>query len=544
MLPTGENWKPVMTGTPYIMHTPGWEDMEIWYTTDPVLPDTSVLNSLNTATGELVTTTSLTWSQGTLTAIGSSRLDVGGISAANLANITAWKIVYKTLPIGDQINFYMPYRVDKVDYRKLSAPDCTSNCYGDVEVGDIYYWFGPNSNQIKNHQMGSAVRLLRSAVPEIREFDASALPTATQSYAYGASGLADWWKLTTFDDYTAGISAASIKVEKTPWGDGTSSVILSSSDFISDGTYSPATGADGVKGHFNITPTDYISTTSPGTYTITYTTTTDGDTQGTTATRTIFVDKPIYTVTYHADGSTSGAAPADAAGNAPTGAVVGNKYYDGSTVTTLGAGTLAKDHHFFAGWATSSGSTTVAYAAAATFTISANVDLYPVFYPNVLSVSYKVNSPVGAQADFTPANAVSGTPAYNTTGADRWVYGLAKVGPSDIPTAPHDSAGNFDYDFVGWFASEADADAITSSGVVGSAVPFSFTGNYADDLSTLTLYAAWVEPYGISYDLGGASANNAHTPARFTRNWVNGTSAIRIYNPPARTGYTFTGWTA
>jgi len=74
-----------------------------------------------------------------------------------------------------------------------------------------------------------------------------------------------------------------------------------------------------------------------------------------------------YTVTYHKnDSSATGLAPID----------LSSPYAAGSSVTVLSQGTLAKANATFSGWTTNADGTGQSYAAASTFTISANVNLY------------------------------------------------------------------------------------------------------------------------------------------------------------------------
>ncbi|MGB9687067.1 MAG: InlB B-repeat-containing protein, partial [Rectinema subterraneum] len=74
-----------------------------------------------------------------------------------------------------------------------------------------------------------------------------------------------------------------------------------------------------------------------------------------------------YSVTYNANGATSGSVPTDS-----------NHYLQGATVTVLGnTGSLAKTGYTFAGWNTKADGTGANYAEGNTFTMgSANVTLY------------------------------------------------------------------------------------------------------------------------------------------------------------------------
>ena len=77
--------------------------------------------------------------------------------------------------------------------------------------------------------------------------------------------------------------------------------------------------------------------------------------------------QPSYTVTYDANGATSGSAPPDT-----------NSYGSGDTVTVAAnSGNLRKTCHTFAGWNTKADGTGISYAAGSgTFSISDNTVLY------------------------------------------------------------------------------------------------------------------------------------------------------------------------
>ena len=85
-----------------------------------------------------------------------------------------------------------------------------------------------------------------------------------------------------------------------------------------------------------------------------------------------------YTVTYDANGATSGSTPID-----------GTAYdADNNTVTVLGnTGDLAKEHYTFAGWNTKTDGTGTGYVADDTFEISANTTLYAQWTVNTNTVT-------------------------------------------------------------------------------------------------------------------------------------------------------------
>lgn len=93
-----------------------------------------------------------------------------------------------------------------------------------------------------------------------------------------------------------------------------------------------------------------------------------------------------YTVTYDANGATSGTVPTDA-----------TEYdADNNTVTVLGnTGGLAKEHYTFSGWNTKADGSGTSYVADATFTITANTKLYAQWAINTHNVALPATDEFG-----------------------------------------------------------------------------------------------------------------------------------------------------
>ena len=163
-----------------------------------------------------------------------------------------------------------------------------------------------------------------------------------------------------------------------------------------------------------------------------------------TGTTTITID-PLdhYSITYYGNTATSGSTAAQ------------TKYY-GQNIT-LRANGFTKTGHTFQGWATSS-SGGVAYAAGATYTGNAALNLYAVWKANTYTVAYN-------------ANGGSGAPASQTK-----TYGVTLTLSSTRPSRTG-------WDFVGWGTSST---ATTASYQPGG----SYTAN-----SGTTLYAIWKLSY-------------------------------------------------
>lgn len=150
-----------------------------------------------------------------------------------------------------------------------------------------------------------------------------------------------------------------------------------------------------------------------------------------------------YTVSYNANGGSG--APSSR-----------TKYY-GINIT-LSSTKPTRTGYTFKGWSTSSSSSTVSYAAGATFGLNANTTLYAVWKANTYTVSYN-------------ANGGSGAPSSQTK-----TYGVTLTLSTTKPTRTN-------YTFKGWGTS-------STSTTVAYAAGASYTAN-----ATITLYAIWELAY-------------------------------------------------
>ncbi|MCH3942620.1 MAG: InlB B-repeat-containing protein [Atopobiaceae bacterium] len=247
------------------------------------------------------------------------------------------------------------------------------------------------------------------------------------------------------------------------------------------------------------------------------------------------VDAGIYTpvtLTYDGNDATSGAVPAAEAQLAA-----------GETVTVLGntgatapqPTPLARTNYVFAGWNTSADGTGTAYAAGATFTISANTTLYAQWTENTVTISY-------ASAD---AMKGSVSPVSETLGV------ATGVAAGSTATA---AAG---YHFTGWTNSldsttttgatltKAQVDAVAKRG--GTYAAATFTAHFAEDQATITYASAdatmgSVSPAGETLGaVTGSAGVHGHAAAGETLGAVTGSAAGSTATAAA--GYHFTGWT-
>ncbi len=185
---------------------------------------------------------------------------------------------------------------------------------------------------------------------------------------------------------------------------------------------------------------------------------------------------PAYSVTYSANGASSGSVPAD-----------GNAYVSGATVTVLGnTGGLARTGYIFDGWNTAANGSGTNYAAGATFTMgSTNVTLYAK-WTATYAVSYDAN---GASAGSVPVDGNRYTAGATVTVLGN-TGGLRKI-----------NVGGASYRFAGW-NTQADGNGTD------------YGATFTMGSSNVTLYAKWVAyvvrdlgPNGgyIFYDKGAYS---------------------------------------
>ncbi|NBV66469.1 MAG: hypothetical protein EBR75_05255, partial [Actinobacteria bacterium] len=199
-----------------------------------------------------------------------------------------------------------------------------------------------------------------------------------------------------------------------------------------------------------------------------------------------------YAITYNGNGNTSGATPTNGA------------YTSGSTAyTVLGANTLAKTGYDFSGWNTAADGSGANYAAAATYSTSANLNLFAKWTLTNYTVTYSLNN---ATAGTLPTQ---GTKTIGQTFQLAAATGITKTG----------------FTFGGW----SDGTNTYTAGT-----------NYTVGSANVTLSAVWIATYIITYDKNGATAGSA--PA--LSSYVTGATGITL--PGAgdllKSGYVFAGW--
>jgi uncharacterized repeat protein (TIGR02543 family) len=197
------------------------------------------------------------------------------------------------------------------------------------------------------------------------------------------------------------------------------------------------------------------------------------------------------TITYDANGSTSGTVPA---------ATIVKGIGATATLAT-NSGTLARTGYSFSGWSTQADGTGTNYAAgSSSYQTVGNTTLYAKW---VRTISFNTNTATGtAPADILIVNSATTTITLPSEG------NLLKTG----------------FSFGGW------------SAIAGGAAE---TSPYATPASaSTTLYAKWsANTYLVSYDTATATSGTMATSS-----YTAGTAAALRTNALARTGYSFDGW--
>lgn len=193
--------------------------------------------------------------------------------------------------------------------------------------------------------------------------------------------------------------------------------------------------------------------------------------------------KPSYTVKYNANGGSG----------APTSQT---KWY--GTTLTLSSTKPTRTGYTFQGWGTSASTSTVSYAAGASYTANAAATLYAVWKANTYTVTYNANGGTGGPTTQTKT------------------YGVALTITSTQPTRTN-------YNFLGWATT---SDAVTVTYASGA----SYTANVA-----ATLYAVWelahmspvLNNLNIERCTSTGAANDEGTYVKVSFDWVTEDTASK-----------------
>ncbi len=205
------------------------------------------------------------------------------------------------------------------------------------------------------------------------------------------------------------------------------------------------------------------------------------------------------TVTYNANGATSGTVPVDSS----------SPYFLNSNVTILGnTGSLIKTGNSFAHWNTAANGSGVSYSASDSFAIASDTVLYAQWQA---SLTYDGN---GATSGTVPVDSSSPYAVGSTVTVRGNTGSLMRVGKS----------------FTGW-----------NTAANGSGTTYAPSATFAIAINT-TLYAQWTGVYTVLYDNDGATGGTV--PVDASSPYLLGATVTVLGNTGSlvKTGNTFSGW--
>ena len=289
-----------------------------------------------------------------------------------------------------------------------------------------------------------------------------------------------------------------------------------------------------------------------------------------------------YSVTYLANGATSGAAPTDA-----------TNYNIGQSATAkANSGALALPGFTFAGWNTLANGLGVTYNSGNSFEIgSANVQLHAIWLADTYTVIYNTNGATGAAASTSATYTTGGTPitlsaigamqklghtfsGWSTTPTGTVLTGtfttlsdvtLYAKWAIDVITITYDKGAAAGANFISFAANSSGnyatrfnvSNTVDTSATWGSKT-YAFVGwndgtsiyqagaSYLLGATPVTLTAMWVETFGVRYIFNGGTAatgTSAVDSQCISAGLCTNLQQIQANIAPIRDGYQFTGWT-
>ena len=273
-----------------------------------------------------------------------------------------------------------------------------------------------------------------------------------------------------------------------------------------------------------------------------------------------------YTITYYANGATSGTVPSS-----------GTFTSGGSSYSIAGnTGNLARNGYTFGGWDTSTAGNGTSYAVNASYSTNSNLNLFAKWTPISRSVTYSVTKDSGVIPSgitgkyigetFTVAsssgfsrsgysfagwsdgtNTYAAGATYTVLGTDvtltaQWIGAsysvtyIANGGSGSLPTQGNLSSGETftvqsnpltrnGYSFVAW----NDGSANYAAGSI-----------YTIASANVSLIAQWTATgYTISYEGNGSDGGSAPTTGRYVTGGAPYSVALNSFT---KTGFSFTGW--
>ena len=228
-----------------------------------------------------------------------------------------------------------------------------------------------------------------------------------------------------------------------------------------------------------------------------------------TSTYTITPECNTHTLTYDANGATSGTVPASE-----------TEYTSGSSVTVKGnSGDLAKTGYDFNGWKTAPSSGT-AYAAGSTITMNADYTLYAQWLAHDITLELDANTANGGDTDG------SGAVKYDATALTSITHATGQTGRTLLGYYTAPTAGTKVLNADGTYAAAAVTDYITSS-------------KWTRDESPTTLHAQWrYNTYTVVFNKNATGPTGSMANQDFTY----GTAQNLTTNNFTWSAHNFEGW--
>ncbi|MBQ2187998.1 MAG: InlB B-repeat-containing protein [Bacteroidales bacterium] len=215
-----------------------------------------------------------------------------------------------------------------------------------------------------------------------------------------------------------------------------------------------------------------------------------------------------YSVTYNANGATSGSVPTDA-----------TAYNDGGEVTVIGnTGSLAKTGNTWYGWNTQANGEGTNYSAGDKFNIHENTTLYAKWTKNKYSVALSSVANVTLTATYgSPANTIT---EGNSASID---YGTEIT----LNAADLESGKAFNWQIT----KTSGGDDVTATVLSGTTLT---VPDY-----NITIGGTVVSTYSVTYDCNSGTSG---CPSTDPITGIAEGTVITLADAPSRTGYIFNGW--
>ena len=291
LLPHGDGWVPEVSGIT-ITHFPADGDYAIYYSVDSTIDDTFIGTADVNATGDIP---GLTW-------VSFAINDPTGIptidgSSVPWGDIRAIKYEFGSFDNGERLSADISFN--------LPPLQATGVDYDVVGYGQTLYYL--DGIAPSNSEPSPAIQLVKSDDPIIRGWNDTTytvsnillLPTSSNT----TSAIPDWNTVFVYDDFTT-VSLSEVKIIFTPTNTSmppVTHILDTATELGTPASYTPPISEGVFEQGFKYSipnPENYINTTIPGSYSITYTTNMDGDLNVGTAMRSLTISKDPATVSF------------------------------------------------------------------------------------------------------------------------------------------------------------------------------------------------------------------------------------------------------